>query len=129
MTDTNAAPADNTSAVDPAPAAATDQPQAVVPASAAPVTSPLPSLGRIVHYVLNADDVAAIDRHMPIVVDGQRQERNPVNAGELYPAMVVKVFGQPYTNLQVFLDGAVTYWACSRVEGDQPGTWSWPARV
>lgn len=124
MSDTpDATAANEPSGVDPATVVSADQP----PASAA-LPGLLPSLGRIVHYVLSADDVDAIDRLMPIVVDGQRQPRNPVAVGDMYPAMVVKVFGAPYANLQVFLDGACTYWATSRGEGDQPATWSWPAR-
>jgi hypothetical protein len=95
------------------------------------MTEQRPSIGRIVHYTLNEGDVEAIDRLTPIVVDGQRQERNPVAAGHVYPAMVVRVFDPTVTtaNLQVFLDGALTYWTTSRTEGDGAGHWTWPPRV
>jgi hypothetical protein len=48
--------------------------------------------------------------------------------GQAYPAMVVRVFGGPNVNLQVWLDGNDTYWATSRGEGDGDGCWSWPPR-
>ena len=95
------------------------------------MTEQKPSIGRIVHYKLNEGDVANIDRLMPLVVDGQCQERNPVTAGDVYPAMVVRVFDPSPTtaNLRVFLDGADSYWATSRTEADEPGHWTWPPRV
>lgn len=56
--------------------------------------------------------------------------RNSVQPGDVYPAMVVRVFDPTVTtaNLQVFLDGAATYWATSRTEGEGAGCWAWPPR-
>jgi hypothetical protein len=84
-----------------------------------------PNPGDFVSYTLNDGDVQAINDYLP-----PGPLRNSVHAGDVYPAMVVRVFDPTVTtsNLQVFLDGACTYWATSRVEGDQPGTWAWPPR-
>lgn len=87
------------------------------------------SLGRKVHYKLSADDVAAIDADFPMDAGGHR--RNPVREGQLCAADVVAVFEASTdntANLQVQLDGNVTYWATSRREGTEPGTWAWPLR-
>jgi hypothetical protein len=93
------------------------------------MTTQQPSIGRIVHYQLSDTDVAMIDRQLHEAAAGVH--RNSVHAGDVYPAMVVRVFDLSVStsNLQVFLDGDCSYWATSRVEGDQPGTWTWPARV
>lgn len=99
------------------------------------MTTQQPSIGRIVHYTLGVGDVAEIDRLYPIIniIDGEshRAQRNPVSAGDVYPAMVVRVFDPSVTtaNLQVFLDGDVSHWVTSRTEGDSAGHWAWPPRV
>ncbi len=85
----------------------------------------LPSIGRIVHYVLE---------------DGP-------NAGEHRPAIIVKVWGPPdgqptpttACQLQVFTDspGGEVYndqlppvlWKSSRSQGTGPGSWHWPEHV
>lgn len=94
-----------------------------------------PTIGRIVHYTLTEADAEAINRRRP---DGSRgtdgqgavvHVGNHASAGQVYPAMVVRVFDAPYANLQVHLDGNDTYWACSRSEGEGPGFWCWPPRV
>lgn len=100
-----------------------------------------PTIGRIVHYQLSAADAEAINRrrdHFSARVHLAKEERlgcqahrgNGVVVGEVYPAMVVRVF-DPSTgtaNLQVVLDGNDSYWATSCCEGTEPGTWSWPKR-
>src|SRR5437588_7968800 len=90
-----------------------------------------PTIGRIVHYTLADHDVSAIqmlrsDTH-------ERRQGNPVQADQIYPALVVRVFPggtevNGVANLQVFLDGNDTYWGTSRLEGEEPGTWAWPTR-
>lgn len=95
--------------------------------------------GRIVQYVLSADDAERINsRRVADPASG-----NPVIHGGIYPAMVVQTFGGPAVNLQVFLDGGDSYWATSRNEDagtvDAPdlpagtsykgGTWHWPERT
>ncbi|MEU8196355.1 hypothetical protein AB0C10_21465 [Microbispora amethystogenes] len=111
-----------------------------------------PTIGRIVHYMLSEQDAKAINKrrddfhayqhaHAPTAEPGQPGATghqahlgNHAEAGQVYPALVVRVFPggtevNGVCNLQVHLDGNDTYWATSRVEGDQPGTWAWPARV
>jgi hypothetical protein len=79
------------------------------------------SVGRIVTYVLTDADADLINQRATLA--------NPAQAGDEYPALVVRVFGPPLANLQVFYDGEGSYWATSRTEGDTQGTWHWPARV
>jgi hypothetical protein len=84
-----------------------------------------PTIGRIVHYRLSSDDVARV-RALPTV------HINPVNTGDTYPAVVVRVFETATNgeaNLQVLLDGQAQLWVTSAKPGDGPGTWSWPPRV
>lgn len=99
----------------------------------------MPTIGRIVLYTLNDGDADAINRRRKDFTarpDGPGNEGfqghvgNHVQAGETYPAMIVRTFG-PSVNLQVFLDGNDTYWATSRAEGEpgEPCKWIWPPRV
>lgn len=77
----------------------------------------VPSIGRIVHYILES---------------GHHQ-------GEHRPAIIVKVWAEspePQTacQLQVFTDSTndglpPVYWATSRQQGDKPGQWHWPEYV
>ena len=108
-----------------------------------------PSVGRIVQYVLGAQDAAAINvrradfrafcgSHAHPHEPGQPGATghighvgNTAREGDVCAAIVVRVF-DPSTstaNLQVHLDGNDTYWATSRTEGDGPGHWRWPPRA
>ena len=89
-----------------------------------------PTIGRIVHYTLTEGDVNAI-RNQRLAANLGAYLYNQVRVGDVYPAMVVRVFDPSTTtaNLQVFLDGVDSYWATSRQEGDGEGHWAWPARV
>lgn len=92
----------------------------------------LPSIGRIVHYKLASFDAEAINRRRADFTAGLGyvgHVGNHVQAGEVYPAVVVRTFGGPAANLKVLLDGNDDYWATSRVEGDGECQWSWPPRV
>jgi hypothetical protein len=98
----------------------------------------LPSIGRIVHYKLASFDAEAINRRRADFTAAQSASAglgyvghvgNHVQAGEVYPAVVVRTFGGPAANLKVLLDGNDDYWATSRVEGDGECQWSWPPRV
>ena len=88
------------------------------------------SIGRVVHYTLSEGDARIIQtRRTDMILFG-----NQARAGDVYPAVVVRVFpggteSNGVCNLQVLLDGPDTHWATSRVQGDTPGTWAWPARV
>lgn len=108
-----------------------------------------PTVGRIVHYKLAQFDADAINRRradfeafnrshvhphepgQPGATGHQAHVGNHVQAGEVYPAIVVRVFDPSVStaNLQVLLDGNDTYWATSRVEGDGECQWSWPPRI
>lgn len=86
-----------------------------------------PTIGRIVHYTLTEGDAHAIRQQRAALVQAHG---NPVQEGQVYPAMVVRVF-DPSTaaaNLQVFLDGNDSHWATSAKEGHGPGHWAWPSR-
>lgn len=54
---------------------------------------------------------------------------NSVSAGDVFPMLICRICGETpesAVNGQVFLDGNDTYWATSRVCGDNLGNWSWP---
>lgn len=87
------------------------------------MTEQAPAIGQIVDYTLGEGDVGVITQHP--------RPGNGVCAGEVYPAMVVRVFDPSVTtaNLQVFLDGSDSYWATSRTEGDGPEHWAWSGRA
>jgi hypothetical protein len=104
--------------------------------------APAPSVGRIVHYRLSEQDATEINRlrddtRVRMAAGGgyapgvQVHQGNCASAGDLCPAVIVRVFNpaSPTVNLQVLLDGTDTVWATSRVPGDEPGQWSWPPRV
>ncbi|MEU4558530.1 hypothetical protein AB0F72_09070 [Actinoplanes sp. NPDC023936] len=101
-----------------------------------------PSIGRIVHYKLNAADADAINRCRADFAEKRASEGagstgfqahvgNSAEAGQVFPATIVRVFDSEggTSNLQVTLDGNDTYWATSRRNGDDEGTWAWPPRV
>ena len=103
-----------------------------------------PSIGRFVHYKLNQQDADAINkrradfnrtvgRQRQALDDGwQAHVGNAVKAGETFPALVVRRWGETPESciqLQVFLDGNDTYWATSVNEGDGERQWSWPPRA
>lgn len=108
-----------------------------------------PTIGRVVHYQLNAADADAINRRradheayrrtaaaVPAGEPGSLASGhvghvgNHAAEGDICPAVVVRTWGStPATssaNLQVLLDGNDSYWATSRCEGDGPGRWVWP---
>ena len=85
------------------------------------VTRPA-TVGSIVHYRITEGDRRTI-------ISRRQQNNIPGNVpgiGELYPAVIVRVWGPNSANLQVLLDGPDTHWATSRTEGDAEGQWSWP---
>lgn len=104
---------------------------------------PVPTMGRTVHYMLNAYDAAMINRrrrdasekqdwHRALKSGAQVHVGNSVEAGEVYPMVIVRVWGNTPTacvNGQVLLDGCDQYWATSVSVGDKPGYFAWPART
>lgn len=113
------------------------------------------TLGRTVYYMLSEEDAKQINRRrtsggsiaarMKNAIppqEGQNSDTiygwpagaqahigNEVEAGQVYPAVAVRIWSTGCANFQVSLDGNDTYWATSRTEGTQPGTWAWPPRV
>lgn len=83
-------------------------------------------VGEIVNYRLSREDTAVISSDRASDVEaGPARRHNPVRPGEVYPAMVVRTWeSDGPVNLHVLLDGNDSYWATSRVEGDDPGQWS-----
>lgn len=90
--------------------------------------NPGPSIGRIVHYRLSAQDVQRIYASQqganPLHGIG-----NPAAPGDDFPAVVVRVWNPTSVNLQVLLDGPDNLWVTSATEGEQQGNWFWPPRV
>lgn len=99
-----------------------------------------PSIGRIVHFTFNAAQAAQVNKRRedanksPVIASNGGSVvhvGNAVHEGDVYPAMIVRVWGAEGApvQLQVFLDGNDTYWASSASEGAAQGCWSWPPRV
>jgi hypothetical protein len=116
----------------------------------------IPTIGRIVHYRLSADDATQINRRRtsgisiatrmktfaksaedgPEVVYGwpegaQAHIGNAVKEGDTFPMLVTKVWGEnpsSAVNGQAFLDGNDVLWVTSACIGDGPRTFSWPTR-
>lgn len=97
---------------------------------------PMPTIGRIVHYKLSVGDVEVIAAER--AKSGGALHGNPVEAGQVYPMMITRVWGdQPMSavNGQVLLDGNHSLWVTSvavYVPGVVPGNgerrFTWPAR-
>jgi hypothetical protein len=75
-----------------------------------------PSIGRIVHFILN-DYITA-----GFITNGQVQ-------GERVAAIVTRVWSDTCVNLRLILDGDAVPLVTSVVQGTEPGQWEWPARV
>lgn len=96
-----------------------------------------PTIGRIVHYILSAQDAEQINKRRTDWAESVAETAsgfvahvgNEAREGQVLPMMVVAAWGGDAVNGQVHLDGNDTFWATSRKEGDEPGTWSWPPRV
>ena len=100
-----------------------------------------PTPARMVLYTLRDGDVQLINEQRAAVYAEARSRSaafravgNDVAVGQVYPAVVVRVFDGAEggeCNLTVLLDGADTFWACSRKPADvpTPGCWHWPPRV
>jgi hypothetical protein len=90
----------------------------------------IPSVGRIVQYILTEGDAAAIYSGSKLIDNSA----NGHKAGDVLPLLICKVWSDDPTedtavNGQVFVDGNFTYWATSRQQGDGEGRWHEPVRV
>lgn len=105
----------------------------------------IPSVGRIVHYTLTADDAEQANRRRKDArnnIAKHREDRlgyvahfgNDAAEGQVYPALIVRVWGEQPTeqvsvNLQVFLDGNDVLWVTSAGQGDGLRQWHEPPRI
>ena len=118
----------------------------------------IPTIGRLVHYRLDANDAAQINRRRTTkasIADRMRNAipptegrnsdtiygwpagaqahiGNEVKEGDTFPMMIVHCWGDTATscvNGQVFLDGNDVLWATSVSVGEGPRTFSWPTRA
>ncbi len=81
-------------------------------------TSPRPTVGRIVHYVLTEGDIVRIPWGGGNAAPGQ-----------VAPAIVVRDVGNGALSLYAFPEAQTSVWVYARGEGTEPGQWSWPPRV
>lgn len=110
----------------------------------------IPTIGRIVHYRLSADDAAQINRRRTTVhsvaermkygddpqlkawpAGAQAHIGNDAKEGAVFPMLITKVWGDAETsavNGQAFLDGNDVLWVTSVTAGEGPRTFSWPTR-
>lgn len=100
----------------------------------------VPTIGRIVHYVMSqwtADAINnrrksqfSVEHHKEApIAHVQATRGNAIEVGRKYPAMIVAVWGELPTscvNLQVFLDGNDQEWVTSLSVGKSPGCYEWP---
>ena len=114
----------------------------------------VPTVGRIVHYMLSAQnaeqvnrrrtsggDIAArmktsvpsVDGHNPSIygwpAGAQAHIGNDAHEGDVVAMLVARVWSPTCVNGQAFLDGNDVLWVTSATEGTAPGTWCWPPRA
>lgn len=99
----------------------------------------IPTVGRIVHYTLTAQDAEAVNRRRSdgaaggsLVQDGTVVHTgNAASAGQVYPMLITRVWNDdPGTvNGQVFLDGNDSLWVTSVTPGEGERHYAWPARA
>ncbi|MEU9208561.1 hypothetical protein AB0D27_11545 [Streptomyces sp. NPDC048415] len=93
---------------------------------------PQPTIGRVVHYRLSEEDVTRCQQQLSHNPPELLKQFNEPRAGQTYAAIVTSVTvhpDHPDVNLRVILDGPYDFFAHSRVQGEEPGTWAWPERV
>lgn len=89
-----------------------------------------PTIGRIVHYKLSEGDCERIVKlaNRPHA-DGSSPMTNSARPGDVFPAVIVRVWEGSCVNARVLLDGELDLWVTSRSEGEHDGFWQWPPRV
>lgn len=104
----------------------------------------IPTIGRIVHYRLSADDAAQVNRRRTTAFSiaerikaavwphgAQAHIGNEAAEGDAVPMLIVKTWGDTpgsCVNGQVLLDGNDVLWVTSAMVGEGPRTFSWPTR-
>jgi hypothetical protein len=114
----------------------------------------IPSIGRLVHYRLSADDATQINRRRTdgrairerleqVVMTSTPPARyawpegaqahigNTASEGDTFPMLITRVCGDTPSsavNGQAFLDGNDVLWVTSACVGEGPRTFSWPVR-
>jgi hypothetical protein len=108
------------------------------------MTEQKPTAGRIVQYTISEGDEEFLASKFG---DEFSRTLNKPHAGDVYPALIVRVWAGTCVNLKVQLDGEPVFWATSRMwdnpedigtrylpdpnhegPGHRGGTWHWPAR-
>lgn len=85
-----------------------------------------PSIGRIVHYTLSAQDAVRIRAGRERL---ECEEGNQPVSGEVYPMIITRVWGpNSEVNGQVLLDGNDTLWVTSVHVGEGERTFAWPQK-
>ena len=102
-----------------------------------------PTIGRIVHYTLSAQDADAINRRRSDAARHMAEHResatgvvvhigNAVAEGDVYPMVITRCWGttpESSVNGQVLLDGCDTLWVTSISVGEGPRHFAWPTRA
>ena len=102
----------------------------------------IPTLGRIVHYRLSAEDAARVMRRRTTGASIRAQMADPdhgwpagaqahvgndVAIGDTFPMLLVRVWeDSDAVSGQVFLDGSDVLWVTGVPVGTGPGSWAWP---
>ena len=103
----------------------------------------IPSIGRLVHYTLTADDAKQVNQRRKDAAANRQKHRddalgyaahtgNEAAEGDIYPMLIVRCWGttpESSVNGQVFLDGNDTLWVTSAGQGDGPRQWREAPRV
>jgi hypothetical protein len=83
----------------------------------------VPTIGDVVIYHLDESDVQAI-------VDEEGKNSNPVNPGQMVPAVVVNALGNETVNLKAQIDGNTSdLWITSACKGKGLREWCWKHEV
>jgi len=80
--------------------------------------------GRVVYFVFDETSAHSVAEERAAFGD----KGNQVKAGDIYPAMVVRTWGNDNINLKVMLDGPDTFWATSvgfNADRKTPRSWHW----
>lgn len=103
----------------------------------------IPTVGRIVLYSLTEQDAEMINRRRADARDHMHAHHinkngvmlhvgNTVHQGDQFPMVITRTWGSDAlsaVNGTVLLDGSDTFWANSRVRGEENGMWRWPPRA